>query len=121
MILVDTPIWIDHLHKSEPRLVALLQDGKAFIHPYVVTELALGNLTRRSLRAFSKLPECRVGAHWSVMEFLDRRDLHGSGVGFVDVHQLLSTHLTDGLTLWTRDRRLRTVAEELGVAAVGLA
>ena len=42
----------------------------------------------------------------------------GRGIGYVDAH-LLGAVLVDGsATLWTKDRRLRGVAEELGVAYV---
>jgi predicted nucleic acid-binding protein len=47
--------------------------------------------------------------------FLDRNRLMNCGIGFVDVHPLASARLA-GVTLWTRDRRLRVAAERLGVS-----
>lgn len=39
---------------------------------------------------------------------------YGSGLGYVDAGLLASTMLTPGARLWTRDRRLRRVAEAAG-------
>ena len=42
----------------------------------------------------------------------------GRGIGYVDA-SLLGAVLTDGnATLWTNDRKLRGLAEELGIAHV---
>ena len=47
-VLVDTNIWIDHLRKTEPVLVDLLERDQVCVHQSVITELALGNLKNRS-------------------------------------------------------------------------
>ncbi len=47
MILVDTSIWIDHFHVSEPSLVALLRDNRVGCHRAVIEELALGSVKQR--------------------------------------------------------------------------
>jgi hypothetical protein len=47
--------------------------------------------------------------------YIERHRLHGKGIGYVDVHLLASAAIS-GTTLWTRDRRLRVVAQELGCA-----
>ena len=44
MILVDTSVWIDHLRSGEPDLAAALGDGLVMMHPFVLGELACGNL-----------------------------------------------------------------------------
>ena len=56
-VLVDTNIWIDHLRKSEPVLVDLLERDQVCVHQSVITELALGNLKNRSifLKALERL------------------------------------------------------------------
>ena len=41
MILVDTSVWIDHLHRSEPRLVELTEREEIACHPMVAGELGL--------------------------------------------------------------------------------
>jgi hypothetical protein len=37
------------------------------------------------------------------------------GIGFADAHLLAAVKLTPGVRLWTRDRRLATVADRLGL------
>lgn len=37
----------------------------------------------------------------------------GRGIGYIDVHLLASAVLSEA-TLWTNDKRLATVAEEMG-------
>ena len=39
------------------------------------------------------------------------------GIGYVDAHLLAAVRLTGGGTLWTRDKRLLSVAERLRLAA----
>ena len=56
-VLVDTNIWIDHLRKTEPVLVDLLERDQVCVHQSIITELALGNLKDRSvfLKAIERL------------------------------------------------------------------
>ena len=63
MILVDTSIWIDHLHRSEATLSALLNDAQVCTHPLIIGELALGSLRDRQtiLELLSDLPSYAVG------------------------------------------------------------
>ena len=44
MILVDTSVWIDHLHHTEGALVALLEQNAVLMHPMILGEQACGNL-----------------------------------------------------------------------------
>lgn len=44
------------------------------------------------------------------MQFIERHRLYGKGIGYVDVHLLASVALTGGVTIWTRDRKLRQTA-----------
>src|SRR5574337_947422 len=46
VIVVDTPVWIDHLHSAEPALVELLGRDEG-VHPLVIEELALGSIKHR--------------------------------------------------------------------------
>ena len=115
MILVDTSIWIDHFARSEPRLVRLLDDAAVLVHPFVTGEIALGNLKQRGiiLEALDALTSAVRATDAEVRLFIEAEDLAGSGIGFVDAHLLASVRLTDGAALWTRDRRLRAVAERV--------
>jgi predicted nucleic acid-binding protein len=118
MILVDTSIWIDHLRAGDHTLSTLLNDSRVATHPFVIGELACGNLRQRSevLRLLDALPKVPVASDLEVLYFIERNRLMGRGIGFVDAHLLTATALGDGLRLWTRDRRLNGVAVDLGMA-----
>ena len=64
----------------------------------------------------SELPKVTVGTDAEVLAFIGRHALFGQGIGYVDVHLLAAVRLTAGAKLWTRDNRLRRVADELGLA-----
>jgi predicted nucleic acid-binding protein len=119
LILADTSVWIDHLRKDEPALVALLNSGQVVTHPYIVGELALGNLRQRKaiLGAMQNLPQATVARDDEVLAMIDRWALYGRGIGYVDAHLLASVPLSLGALLWTRDQRLRTVAVALSLHA----
>lgn len=117
MILVDTVIWADHIVRPETSLVKLLIAGEIAIHPFVIGELALGNLRdRRVLSVLARLPSAPVAFESEVLMFIERHELHGSGIGYVDAHLLVAARLGDGALLWTRDRRLQAAALKLGVS-----
>jgi predicted nucleic acid-binding protein len=119
VILVDTSVWVQHLRGRDAILAELLERGAALTHPFVIGELALGNLRQRELvlRMLSRLPAATVATNAEVLGFIDRNALFGRGVGYVDVHLLAATRLTAGSQLWTLDKRLNDVAVELGMAA----
>ena len=116
MILVDTSVWVDHLRRGDAELAALLDRSVVLMHPFVVGEIACGSLSDRSsiLGLLADLPIAVVPEAQEVLGFIDHHRLHGKGIGYVDVHLLASVTLTHGASLWTRDRRLRAVAEGLG-------
>ncbi len=118
MILVDTSIWIDHLRSGDSRLAALLNSGDVQAHPFVIGELALGQLTRRSeiLGLLRHLPLTRTATDSEVLAMIEARQLFGLGIGYVDAHLLAAALLTTGTGLWTRDQRLASVAVRLGLA-----
>ena len=115
MILVDTSVWIDHLRSGEPLLVAALEGGRVLMHPFVLGELACGNLANRSevLELLGGLPAAPSATDPEALEFIERRTLMGQGIGYIDVHLLASIALSGDARLWTRDRRLAAVATEL--------
>ena len=119
MILVDTSIWIDHLRSGDETIAALLHAGRVLAHPFVIGEIALGNLRRREtiLVSMQGLPQAVVATDREVLQFIDQCGLAGLGIGFVDAHLLASARLTVGSSLWTRDKRLMSVADRLDVAA----
>lgn len=118
MILVDTSVWIDHLRSGEPALVIALEGGQVLMHPFVLGELACGNLKNRGevLRLLGDLPAAPTATEPEVLDFIERRALMGRGIGYIDVHMLASTVLAGDARLWTRDRRLAAAADKLELA-----
>ena len=118
MILVDTSIWIDHLRKGDAELTTLLAHNLVLSHPFVMGELAMGNLQAREtiLDALRDLPQAVVAEDQEVLHFVSSRKLSGLGIGYVDAHLLAAVQLTAGASLWTRDRRLGDVAARLSLA-----
>lgn len=118
MHLVDTSVWIDHLRKSNSDLIGLLEAAQAVTHPFVVGEIALGSIKNRDavLEGLTRLPSARVALDSEVRHFIERHKLYGSGLGYVDVHLLVSASI-ERAALFTRDRRLAAAAERLGLSA----
>ena len=119
MILVDTSIWIDHLHRTEPDLVAVLEEAEVCLHPMIIGELALGSLRDRSaiLTMLADLPAVPVATHAEVLQLIESNALYGTGLRLVNAHLLAALRLSEATKLWTRDRRLHPAARRLGVAA----
>jgi predicted nucleic acid-binding protein len=115
VILVDTSVWIDHLRSGEPALATALEGGRVMMHPFVLGELACGNLQNRRevLRLLNALPAAPTATDPEALDFIERRALMGRGLGYIDVHLLASTALAADARMWTRDRRLAAVAAEL--------
>lgn len=118
MILVDTSVWVHHLRTGSARLGALLQDEQVFSHPFVVGELACGNLRNREeiLTLLAALPEVRVADHHEVLHLVGSTRLYGRGLGWVDAH-LLASALISQCGLWTLDRPLQRAAATLRIPA----
>lgn len=116
MILIDTSIWVDHLRAGDRVLTQLLDDSRVLGHPWVVGELALGRLVRRGelLTLLASLPQAVVATAAEVLTLIDRHELYGLGLGYVDAQLLAATQLTPGARLWTRDKRLAAAAAHLG-------
>ena len=116
MVLVDTNIWINHFRKTEPGLVALLNSGSVVCHPFIIGELAAGNLKNRAeiLSLFQAMPSAPMIEPEEYLEFVEVRNLMGKGLSFVDIH-LLASAVLSGVPFWTGDKRLSKAANELGV------
>lgn len=118
MILVDTSVWVEHLRRGAPALATALEQGTVLTHPFVLGELACGNLKNRAevLRLLGELPAAPMATDAEALDFIERRALMGRGIGYIDVHLLASVTLTGSARLWTRDKRLAAVAEDLELA-----
>jgi hypothetical protein len=119
VILADTSVWVDHLRLGDKRLAEELNRSGIVIHPFVAGELALGSLTQREkvLGAIDSLPVARVARVEEVRLLIEQRELFSRGIGYIDAHLIASVLLTPHTLLWTRDKRLRVVAESLGLHA----
>jgi predicted nucleic acid-binding protein len=114
MVLVDTSIWVTLLRQGTRRLEKLLMDAEVMCHSFIIGELACGNLKNRNeiLSLLQSLPMTPTIEFDEFLFFIDRNHLMGKGVGFVDVHLLASAQLA-GVPLWTADKRLKSVADQL--------
>ncbi len=118
MILVDSSVWVDHLRSTEPGLFNLLEGNHVLMHAFVIGELACGNLRNRAelLKLFRDLPQAAVAEDSEVLFLIERNQLMGRGIGYVDAHLLASVMLHGAAKFWTRDRRLLEAADSLGLA-----
>jgi predicted nucleic acid-binding protein len=115
-VLVDTSVWVDHLRRGNARLADRLERGRVLCHPFVIGELACGNLSRRDeiLSLLRALPGAPSASDAEVLSLVESHRLMGRGLGWIDVHLLASALLADRL-LWTLDRRLHSAARDLGI------
>jgi predicted nucleic acid-binding protein len=111
-VLADTSIWIDHFRRRDAKLAEFLDRGDVVMHPFVVGELLLGHVPRiaEMIEDLCRLPKAAVAGTDEVLEFISRRKLPGSGIGYVDAHLLAAAALTPEAALWTRDKRLLVAA-----------
>ncbi len=114
MVLVDTSVWVSHLREGHPGLADLLNNAEVACHPFVVGELACGNLKNRAviLSLLENLPVTLLVDHHELLAFIENHALHGKGLGYIDIHLLASATLT-GLPLWTFDGKLKQFAGKL--------
>lgn len=120
MILADTSVWIDHLRQGNAALEDKLNSALVLMHPFILGELACGNLEHRSsaLALLKNLPPSPMAQDEEVLLFIERRKLMGKGVGYIDVHLLAAVALEGTCRLWTRDRRLHELADEMDLAYI---
>lgn len=114
MVLVDTSVWVRHFREGDPNLVPLLEAGEVLCHPFIVGELACGNLKNRReiLSLLELLPLAVQAKHGEVLKFIEQNRLMGKGLGYIDAHLLASAVLT-GIPLWTLDKKLIEANEGL--------
>jgi predicted nucleic acid-binding protein len=117
MILVDTSVWIDHLRTPDAHLSALLSTISVGMHPWVIGELACGNLKNRAaiLGDLQLLPSLYLATDAEILLFIEQNRLMGQGIGYIDMHILSSAKLSR-VNLWTRDKRLMRVASDLQIS-----
>ena len=116
MVLVDTSVWVSHLRDGNVGLEKLLNDGDVVCHPFIVGELACGNLKNRHeiLMYLQSLPKAILAEDGEVLKFIESHQLTGKGLGYIDVHLIASALLTNVL-LWTLDKTLGKFTEKIGI------
>jgi predicted nucleic acid-binding protein len=119
LILADTSVWIDHFRAGNKEMQKALSQGEILIHPWIVAELALASLRdrRKTLEMLDVLPRVRVARTEELRLMIEARRLYSLGIGLTDAHLIASTFLTPPTLLWTKDHRLRKVAEALELHA----
>ena len=87
------------------------------IHPSIIAELALGSLRDRTetLALLDLLPRLRVAQLSEVKFVIEACRLNSLGIDLA--HLIASVFINSPTLLWTRDKRLRQAAEELGIHA----
>jgi predicted nucleic acid-binding protein len=117
MVLVDTSVWVSHLRKGDVGLEKLLNDGKVVCHPFIVGELACGNLKNRHeiLIYLQSLPMAILAEDGEVLKFIENHQLMGKGLGYIYVHLIAAAVLTD-VPLWTFDKTLHEITKKIGIS-----
>lgn len=117
MVLVDTSVWIGHFRETQPLLAERLSNGLVLIHPFVMGELACGNLRSRAvvISNLNALPPAKMASEPEVLQLIEDRRLWGRGLGWMDIH-LLASALLSGCRLWTLDKSLQQAAGDLGLS-----
>ncbi len=118
MILADTSVWVGHLRQRDAHLAELLLAGDVVCHPFIIGELACGQIRNRNelLTLLSALPILAKADDAELLTFIERHRLMGTGLGLIDIH-LLASCMLDGASIWTHDKRLAAAAMRLGCAA----
>ena len=116
MVLVDTSIWVSHLRKGNRQLEKLLMDAEVVCHPFIIGELACGNIKNRKeiLSLLKSLPSAPLLEFDELLYFIDENQMMGIGIGFVDVYLLASAQLS-GTVLWSADKKLNSAAIKLSL------
>ena len=114
MILVDTSVWVEHFRSGTVCLDTLLNEGQVLCHSFIIGELACGNFRNRAaiLGLLQDLPALTCAEDHEVLHFIEMQGLMGKGLGYIDIHLLMSALLAR-VPLWTLDRRLHEIACKL--------
>ncbi|MBU0677731.1 MAG: PIN domain-containing protein [Verrucomicrobia bacterium] len=116
MVLVDTSVWINHFRAPDSRLFELLEREEILVHPFVIGELACGNLRNRKsiVSLLHALPSAPRADDDELLFFIERHRIMSRGIGLIDAHLLASCQLAK-CSLWTADKMLRAVAKDVKI------
>lgn len=68
------------------------------------------------LTLLSELPQVTLAADEEVLFYIEQHQPMGRGIGYIDTYLLAAVSLAVPARLWTRDKRLRAVAVDLGIS-----
>lgn len=116
-VLVDTSVWLAHFRQHNDVLANLLDLDLVMVHPLILGEIACDTPPNRlqTLGDLGSLQQVQQASVREVIDFIERERLFGLGCGLIDLQLLASTLLTQGVALWSMDKRLCTLAERFGV------
>jgi predicted nucleic acid-binding protein len=116
-VLVDTSVWVAHFRQRNDVLASLLDLDLVMVHPLILGEIACGTPPNRlqTLGDLGSLQQVQQASVREVIDFIERERLFDLGCGLIDLQLLASTLLTQGVALWSMDKRLCTLAERFGV------
>lgn len=119
-ILADSSVWINHLRQGHDGLLKLIRYPAIVCHPFVIGEVAAGSLSSRSkvISALQSVIQFKIAPDNEVLDLMEKHKVYGRGVGYIDCHLLAATVSHENAWLWTNDKRLNSVANELGVAYI---
>ena len=114
VVLADTSVWVDHFRNGNRKLAGLLNNDTIACHPFIIGELACGNLKNRNeiLTLLHSLEMINTAENAEVLHFIEKHGLMGKGLGLIDMH-LLSSALIGNALLWTLDKKLHNEAKRL--------
>lgn len=94
----------------------MVSNEQILIHPFIIGELACGNLRKRSetLEWLHRIPLLSVAHPYEVMALIERKRLYGLGLGWTDI-SLLASAAVENCTLWTLDKALQQATAKAGV------
>ena len=104
------------IRKGNKYLESLLVDGHVACHPFIIGELACGNIKNRNevIALLQALPTVKTADHEEILSFIESHHLMGTGLGLIDVH-LLASALLSKVPLWTADKHLKAASTKLNI------
>jgi predicted nucleic acid-binding protein len=117
VILADTSVWIEHFRSPNRALGELLEQDQVLVHPFVIGEIACGHFRNRAeiISLMQAMPAAPRADDGEILLLTEQRRFRGRGIGLIDIH-LLASCLMAPCLVWTADKRLKMVADELAVA-----
>lgn len=121
-VIIDTCVWVEHVHHEVDAVRRLCDERRARVHPDVLGEVLLGCGAERALLA-TRLRYLDAVPRLGHAELESLIELHGIAckrIGWVDAGLLCTALVSPGqTTVLTFDKRLLREALRLGVAFSG--